>query len=213
MFDRETYKDKVKKFIFDMILKREFKPGDQIRESAIAALLNISRAPVREAFRELIAERILEYKPHKGTFLRKLTPKEIINIYTTRGVLEGYAVADGMFKISDEDLDILDDYVMQMYQAAKADDNSVLIDIGDKFHELLFTKCENELLVYETKRLSFRSHVLFSQNWGVIYTPNEIKKRHIKIINSIKSDNKKLVEEVIREHYLETGQKIALRAQ
>ncbi|BAI81307.1 transcriptional regulator, GntR family [Deferribacter desulfuricans SSM1] len=213
MFDRETYKDKVKKFIFEMILKREFNPGDQIRESSIAAMLNISRAPVREAFRELIAERILEYKPHKGTFLRKLTPKEIINIYTTRGVLEGYAVADAMFKISDEDLDILDDYVKQMYRAAKADDNSVLIDIGDKFHELLFTKCENELLVYETKRLSFRSHVLFSQNWGVIYTPNEIKKRHIKIINSIKSDNKKLVEEVIREHYLETGQKIALRAQ
>ncbi|MGA1861263.1 GntR family transcriptional regulator [Deferribacter thermophilus] len=211
MFDRETYKDKVKKFIFDMILKREFNPGDQIRESSIAALLNISRAPVREAFRELIAERILEYKPHKGTFLRKLTPKEIINIYTTRGILEGYAVADGMFKISDEDLDILDDYVRQMYQAAKADDNSVLIDIGDKFHELLFTKCDNELLVHETKRLSFRSHILFSQNWGKIYTPNEIKKRHIKIITSIKSDNKKLVEEVIREHYLETGQKIAFK--
>ncbi|KAA0258595.1 GntR family transcriptional regulator [Deferribacter autotrophicus] len=210
MLDRETYKDKVKKFIYDMILKGEYSPGDQIKESTIAEILNISRAPVREALRELIVDRILEYIPHKGTFLRKLTPKEIINIYTTRGVLEGFAVAESMFKLTDEDIETLKNLTLTMFTSAKNNENEVLIEAGDKFHELLFSKCDNALLVHETKKLSFRSHILFSQNWTEIYTPDEIKKRHDLIIKSLLSENRKLVEEVIREHYFETGKKIAL---
>jgi DNA-binding GntR family transcriptional regulator len=210
MFEKETYKDKVKKFVYQMILKGEFLPGKKIKENSIAEALNISRAPIREAFSELIADRILEYKPHKGTFLRKLTPKEIINIYVTRGILEGFAVAESIFKLTDEDFEELNILTANMYESAKNNENEKLIEIGDKFHEILFSKCDNELLVLETKKLSFRSHILFSQNWTGIYTPNEIRKRHNIILKVITEEDKAKTENTIREHYFETGKKIAL---
>ena len=210
MLDKKTYKDKIKNYIFEMILKGEYQPGSQLKESTIAEHLKVSRAPVREAFRELITDRILEHTPHKGTFLRKLSPKEIINIYTTRGILEGFAAAESMFKISPDEIELLNELTTQMYSAAKNNNNESLIKIGDEFHELLFNKCDNELLVYETTKLSFRSHILFSQSWTDIYTPDEIKKRHNQIIKSILSEDRKKVEETVREHYFETGRKIAL---
>ncbi len=96
MFSRSTYKDKVKNYIIDLILTQKISPGTQVKEKKVAETLKISRAPVRGALRELRAEKILEYKPYKGTFLKKNTPKEALDIYITRGLLEGYAVVDAL---------------------------------------------------------------------------------------------------------------------
>ncbi len=52
---RTTYKDQVVEYIYDLVLDGKFVPGDHLKESLLAKELGISRAPVREAFRELIS--------------------------------------------------------------------------------------------------------------------------------------------------------------
>ena len=208
MIYRDTYKDKVKQFIIDLILNKKISPGDQIKEKELSFNLGISRAPVREALKELIAEKILEYIPFKGTYLKKTSSSEALDIYTTRGLLEGYAVAESISS-NLKNIKKLTYLIEKMYYSAKKRDNIKLIDFGDQFHNLLIKGCNNKIILTETRRLSLICHLLFFNFWTRIYTSEQIKNRHIQILKIIKKKNKTDLEIIIREHYFETGKKIS----
>ncbi len=86
---KHTYKDQVIDHIYQLLLDGELGPGDQLKESLLAEQMGISRAPIREAMKELIMNGLVDYRPQVGNFIPVLSPKEIVDSYTTRGVLEG----------------------------------------------------------------------------------------------------------------------------
>jgi hypothetical protein len=59
------------------------------------------------------------------------------------------------------------------------------------------------------ERLSLKLHVLFHKHWSALYSPEEIGDRHGRIVAALKSSGAVLIEQTIREHYIETGIKIA----
>lgn len=63
-------------------------PGVQLREERIATSLEVSRNTVREAFRLLSQERLVEHAMHRGVFVRVIGPGEIRDIYRTRQLVE-----------------------------------------------------------------------------------------------------------------------------
>ena len=101
---KTTYKDQVIDYVYEFILDGRYVPGDQIKESLLAKELGISRAPVREALKELIVNGIVNYKPQIGNFIALLSPKQIADSYITRGILEGYAAMSNCDQFSDDDL-------------------------------------------------------------------------------------------------------------
>jgi len=208
MFKKETYKDQVIKYIYKEILKGNLKPKDQIKESHLSEVLSISRAPIREALKELNSLGIVEYKPRVGNFVVDITEQDILDTYTTRGLLEGYAAANSVDKLSKKNIDKLYEYCSMMENFAKENKEISLIDLGDKFHELLFIKCENQLLVKYIRNLSIKSHILFKEYWSRLYTPSEINQRHRLIVDTLVMGDKQKIEKVIREHYQETGEKM-----
>jgi GntR family transcriptional regulator of vanillate catabolism len=74
-----------------MILSNELKAGERITEIHTADMLNVSRTPVRIAFRSLEQEGLLEKLERRGYKIRKVTPEEIGGAIEVRGVLEGLA--------------------------------------------------------------------------------------------------------------------------
>ncbi len=59
---KTTYKDQVIEHIYDLVLEGTLAPGDQIKETVLAEEMGISRAPIREALKELITNGIIVYK-------------------------------------------------------------------------------------------------------------------------------------------------------
>lgn len=53
--------------------------------------LKISRGPLREAFRRLAADKLVELIPNRGAVVRRLSSHEIINLFQIREALEGHA--------------------------------------------------------------------------------------------------------------------------
>lgn len=206
---KTTYKDQVVDYIYDQILDGRFSPGDHLKESQLAKEMGISRAPIREAFRELIASGIVEYRPQVGNFISLLSPKQIVDSYTTRGVLEGFAVMDTLHSFSEDDIEELDLLVSRMRKRAKKGDRKKVVQIGGEFHALLTSYNRNVQLAEYNERLSLKLHVLFHKHWSTLYTPEEIGDRHSRIVDSIKASGAVLIEQTIREHYIETGVKIA----
>ncbi|MCF6238456.1 MAG: GntR family transcriptional regulator [Candidatus Marinimicrobia bacterium] len=206
---KTTYKDQVVAYIYQLLLTDELRPGDQLKESLLAKEMGISRAPIREAMKELITNGLVDYRPQVGNFIPVLSPKQIVDSYTTRGVLEGYAVMESCDQFSAEEIDKLDNLVEQMESYAQKKKHKMVVEVGGEFHDLLISKNNNVQLLEYTDRLSLKLHVLFFKYWGKLYGPSEVGRRHREIVESLKSKDLAQIEKVIRHHYVETGSKIA----
>jgi DNA-binding GntR family transcriptional regulator len=72
----------------DDILARRLPPGARLVESDLTTRFMVSRGPVREALRRLAAEGLIEHVPHRGAVVRRLSPREIRELFQIRIELE-----------------------------------------------------------------------------------------------------------------------------
>lgn len=107
----------VKSRILDMILfNANYKPGDRLNESELASLLGVSKAPIREAFRELYRQGLLEVVPRRGVFVVQFSQAEFDEITGLRFQMEESIYKD-IFKndlLKDEDFKALLDSAYSM---------------------------------------------------------------------------------------------------
>jgi len=73
------------------ILNGSLTPGQRINEPDVAARLNVSRVPVREALRELESSGVVISRKHSGVFVRQLGWVEVRDLYQLRSLLDGFA--------------------------------------------------------------------------------------------------------------------------
>jgi DNA-binding GntR family transcriptional regulator len=83
--------DDVYEQILGAILSGHIGPGERIVQEKIAAEINVSRTPVREALLRLEQEGILEISGRAGFTIRKIGEDEVRQIYQAREAVEGYA--------------------------------------------------------------------------------------------------------------------------
>ena len=75
----------------DAILSGRLRPGDRLREVELSAKLGISRAPFREAVRELAAAGLIEIRHNRGAFVASPDLEEMYHMVLMRAVIEGTA--------------------------------------------------------------------------------------------------------------------------
>ncbi len=88
--------DTLRAAIFDGRLR----PGDRLDETTLVARLDISRNTLREGFRVLAHEHLVEHLPNRGVFVRRLTVKEARDVYRTRRLLECGALRESAQRLA-----------------------------------------------------------------------------------------------------------------
>ena len=83
--------EQIADYLQEKIIRLEIKPGERIREAAVAEALGVSRSPVREAFRILEKNRVIEIVPRRGATVTTMTPKFIEELFDVLFELIGYA--------------------------------------------------------------------------------------------------------------------------
>lgn len=89
------------------ILSLELAPGERIYEPAMAAALQVSRTPLREAIRRLISESLLEQQPTGGVVVPVLDDAAVSELYDVRAALESLMAREACAKATPEDIDFL----------------------------------------------------------------------------------------------------------
>ncbi|WP_248926939.1 GntR family transcriptional regulator [Paenibacillus hamazuiensis] len=85
-------RDKVYQYIKQAIVQGVYKSGERIIERELADQLNVSRTPIREALFRLESQGFVKTLPRKGVVVSKLSPEEIIEIFTILSALESLAM-------------------------------------------------------------------------------------------------------------------------
>jgi DNA-binding GntR family transcriptional regulator len=75
----------------DDILARRVPQGSRLVEGELTARFSVSRGPVREALRRLSAEGLIEHWPHRGALVRRLSLREIRELFEIRVEMETLA--------------------------------------------------------------------------------------------------------------------------
>jgi GntR family transcriptional regulator, rspAB operon transcriptional repressor len=76
------------------IIRSEIPPGAALSEAEIARRFSISRQPVREAFIKLAEEGLLEVRPQRGTFVRKISKTAVMDARFVREAIEANIVRE-----------------------------------------------------------------------------------------------------------------------
>lgn len=125
------------------ILDSTYPPGSSLPEEAMAAKLNVSRVPIREALRRLSAEGLVTVVPRQGATVTELTSKQFLDAYQVREVLEVLAVRLAVPRLTQDDLDQLDALQHAMHLAADANDAEAFFAVNAEFHGFVVDKAGN----------------------------------------------------------------------
>lgn len=141
-----TIQTQVYRILRDEIYAGVYTPGQRLQETELAAKLNVSRSPVREAFRQLIADGLLEGVPNKGVYVREFTIKDVNEIFELRVLMESYAIERMEPGLSQEQEDSFTRILEDMDVACTNRDTETYMRLDTAFHHLLIRSCGNSLL-------------------------------------------------------------------
>ena len=113
--------DEIAAIVRDRILKGEYEIGEKIKENQIATELRVSRTPIREAFKLLENEGLIDYIPNRGCFAKGFTKQDVDDIYAVREALEMLAVERAVERITEEEVAALEEEweLMEFYVRKK----------------------------------------------------------------------------------------------
>ena len=142
----ESIADRVYTLLRQDIASGAFRPGQRILEKTLAARLDISRTPIREALLRLEIEGVVVCNSRRSYNVRILTVDDVREIYETLGILEGAAAAAVASRLTADDLRDLKRHNSMMATAAKEADLPAFGDWNRRFHDVFLLKLENRVL-------------------------------------------------------------------
>lgn len=149
--------DRAYELLRNGIFRGTYPVGSRLREAEIAANIDASRSPVREALRRLAEDGLVELVPHRGAIVARWDEGELDAILDIRAMLEGYATRRAAPRIDKPTLDQLDalcDSAESMLRADGPDAMRRIADVNQQFHQLVLSWAGSKRLVSTLSGLS-----------------------------------------------------------
>lgn len=116
------------------ILEGKFPPGDWLRQEKLAQEYGVSQMPIREAFKILEAEGILEHVPYHGVQVIVFSIEDIADLYDARAYFEGKAARAAATAITRPELEDLTELYQKMCRAQAPEDLPIYRQLNKTFH-------------------------------------------------------------------------------
>lgn len=200
--DKKTLSEKIYDKLKKLIMEGELEKGTKITETAIAKIFDVSPTPVREAFKKLSSEGLIEVTSWKGVVVKGIDQKDLLEIYECREALESMAGKLAVQNITESDIQILDSILKE---CDKTNEIKKIIELNTIFHNEILRIAANERLKKLLNDLT--SVILYDRNISNRYLIRrfEIQKEHLEILEALKerdSDkSSKLISQHIRNGY------------
>lgn len=127
--------------IRSQIIEGTLAPDERLTEPGLAHALQVSRTPVREALRLLMAEGLVREQLTGGVRVTPLRIEDLSRIYEVRERLEGLMARDASIRISAEGRAELE-YLHTLMERTRESDPTVL-DLGGQFHAKIAEYADN----------------------------------------------------------------------
>ena len=194
--------EQIAEFLTNAIMEGRLENGQRLVENELQRKFQISRAPIREAFRVLEKNGLVVITPRKGTFVRRISQKDIEENFPIRACLEGLAARLAIPNLEADDIEKMQLVLSRMTEEAKNSNFKSYLKYHNEYHQIFINACKNETLIQiilnlRRQAIWFRfSYLWHQENFEyAIRVHGEILKLFIK------KDAERL-ESLVKEHIL-----------
>ncbi len=200
--DKYSLRGRVFHRLREDILSGKYKEGDELKEVAIGEELGVSRTPVREAFRQLELEGLIQIIPNKGAYVTGITEKDVKDIYMIRSLLEGLCARWACEHITDEQMEEMEENIYLAKFHAQKGHLEQMAELDNRFHDILYEACNSKMLEHQLKDfheyvLRVRKKTLSNVNRGP-----KSNEEHEQIMEAIKAKDADKAEKLANMHMI-----------
>ena len=145
--------DQVESELRRLILTLELEPGLAVSEAALMKRYGWGRTPLREAFQRLAEQGLLQSIPQHGAIVTPLDLFDFVEVMDAMSLVIGPAAALACKRLTDDELNQLDELVAQADVVAKNGDFEQLTELDYEFHSVLAQATGNHYLSDYLRRL------------------------------------------------------------
>jgi len=198
-----------------MIATGELKPGQVLpSEIELCERFNVSRSSLREAQKMLHVAGALDLRRNASARVSQLTPKNVIDaltaivpllpldsfieLFNLREILEGYCAAQAAARLSDSQIEKLEQIAMNLRKCAPGHDAQIL---DTEFHKLINSAANDQAIISLLKVLRQRG-----RDYHIYEEPErlDLKKvsdnAHLEIVQAIKNRDPERASFLARTH-------------
>jgi DNA-binding GntR family transcriptional regulator len=131
------YREAAYAAIKEAILSGAFGPNQPLIEEQLAALLQISRTPVREALAILEHEGLIGPRQGRGLYVAVLSRAEFVEVFIANETVEPYLVRRAALRATDEQLAAMEVCLRHADEAAETGNSVAFLQASRAFHRLV----------------------------------------------------------------------------
>lgn len=183
--------------------------GERLDEQALAKRFAVSRTPVREALQQLASVGLIELIPNRGAFVRRISIRELVQMFEVMAELEGMAGRLAARRISPGSLADLRLYLQGCEEAAHEGDTDAYYAENERFHATIYDACGNDFLAGEARRLQLRLKAYRRLQLRVPRRMESSLAEHRRIVEAIESGDAARAQAELQGHITIQGERFA----
>lgn len=188
------------------IINGEIAQGHRLFETELAQSFHASRTPVREAFRRLEHDQLVERVAQGGVQVTQFDRQTIKDLFSTRRVLEAHAISLACDRITDEQIAALKQIRAQALELLKSKTfnhdfiQKRFFELNSLFHETIYESTGSKFLIKLVNQL--RGVVLGLRTVSIQADPacQQAWEDHTRLIEYLETGNKKAAVALIKKH-------------
>ncbi|WP_413736789.1 GntR family transcriptional regulator [Sodalis sp. RH21] len=199
----EPLNQQIYRYLRQNIVSCQIKPGTYLSEKEMSSNFNVSRQPVREAFIKLAETGLVQVLPQRGTFVRKISSKLVIEGRFIREVIETAIVRRAALEVTPEYLQLMEHNLSRQALTTSADQQQEFLILDDEFH-LLISRAVDCQLAWETvENIKAAMDRVRFLTLNEVSPPSLLLVQHQAIVDAIKAHDPQAAEHAMRNHLQE----------
>lgn len=192
-----------------LIFTGQLAPGSFLDEAALCEQLAVSRTPLREALKVLVAEGLLRHEPRRGCFVAEITERDVDQIFPVIALLEGRAAYEATRRAGAADVAALELLHQRLAGHAAAGRINASYEANYAIHEAFITLADNRWLAQVIGDLR---KILRLARHQTLQLPGRLQQslaEHLQVFEALKARDAEAAEQAMRQHLF--AQRDALR--
>ena len=184
------------------------KPGDQLEVAALAERFGVSRTPIREAIRALVDYGVLETRPRKGSFVKILSAKQLLDLFQVAAELEGMACRLAALSLTKENVEAIEHGLAKCTQAAEVQNNAEYAMANLDFHTAIHNASGNDWLIEQLRQLQINLNSYRTMPYEIRGRLKKSTDEHKIICDAILSGDGEHACNLMRDHMMLQGKRL-----
>ncbi|WP_244538059.1 GntR family transcriptional regulator [Mesorhizobium sp. YR577] len=195
-----TRSEELREQLEQMILDGRLAPGERLDEMELSRRFGLSRTPVREAIKSLLAIGLVETRGRQGTHVAVLSIPALIEMFDVMAALEGLCAKLAARRATPADRAAMRKVHEELVKANENGDPVTFYKVNQQFHDLLYEAAHTHFIAEQTLQLRRR---IGSYRLRVTYQPGRMLNtlsEHVRIMDAIDAGDPAAAQKAANEH-------------